>query len=122
MRDIKFRVWDNELKIWAGDVVAGTLLNDLHNDGISVEDKLRFTLFQSTEQVDRDGREIFEGDILSNPFFERCTVKYNAESAAYKVFFKDGNSFALSKLVNLGKDLISIVGNVCKNIKNEKDN
>lgn len=57
MRTIKFRVWDNKLNLWVNNIGMGK--NNILTDGT----EKRFIVMQFTGLTDRNGKEIFEGDI-----------------------------------------------------------
>ena len=71
MRDIKFRVWDTENKEMLGvqeldfeDTFYGGRLSirtDQYNDYFDIEDMI---LMQYTGLKDKNGKEIYEGDII----------------------------------------------------------
>ncbi len=64
MRDIRFRAWDNDNKEWCNDfcieLSSGKLLCD-HGTTMYVQEII---LMQFTGLCDKDGKEIYEGDIL----------------------------------------------------------
>jgi len=58
-REIKFKVWDDELKIWIWNI--GMKANNVLVDG---KEKGRFKVCQYTGLKDKNGKERFEGDII----------------------------------------------------------
>jgi uncharacterized phage protein (TIGR01671 family) len=95
-REIKFRAWDNEENCWAS---AGSFLIDLTgelcwNEACTVQPPDKFTLMQYTGLKDKNGREIYEGDIVksSNDGKDGCDVwdgliSKDSMSAAHGVKF-----------------------------------
>ncbi len=75
MRDIKFRAWDKEEKRFVGCFTEGLRMNfingQLHNNsGFNVTS--HFELIQYTGLKDKNGKEIYEGDIVQ---YERIKAK-----------------------------------------------
>lgn len=74
-RQIKFRVWDNELKMWVNNV--GMKPNNILADGT----EKRFCIMQFTGLYDKNGKEIYEGDIIRNDTYEewewRGVIKFS---------------------------------------------
>lgn len=108
MREIKFRIWDGEKHLYGDDVFTPTYDHFSMNEQLKILNE-DFSLEQYTGMKDKNGKEIYEGDIVS------C----NNESLRYVVF--DNGGF-LCKLFN-SKDLgifslnslihgIKLVGNI----------
>ncbi len=90
MREIKFRAWDS------GDNLMRTMftLNSFGNPTMwtkipSVQDKDKFILMQYTGLRDKNGTEIYEGDILA-PMKNDCEPVYDG---VWYVVFQEGAFF-----------------------------
>jgi uncharacterized phage protein (TIGR01671 family) len=85
MREIKFRVWDNEDKEMYKDIIIG---NDTVNEWFEYSREDNFSPTQYTGIKDRNGVEIYEGDILegNTDVDEAGVVEWNDESASYCVY------------------------------------
>ena len=115
MRDIKFRCWDTEnkqmLKVQEldfEDTFYGGRLSirtDQYNDYFDIEDMI---LMQYTGLKDRNGKEIYEGDIVYiMPEDERGIIRWDNETARYVVIYDN----IISDFDNwYGKDL-EVIGN-----------
>jgi len=85
MREIKFRAWDKfEKKMWT-DFKAYLLIDITNGEYIfnTVEDEYqidRYILMQFTGLLDKNGKEIYEGDIVSpinfNGSYRQAIVKF----------------------------------------------
>ena len=125
----KFRAWHNELGImmsisdmWFNVDSLGEIgLNDaVMNDYITVSPD-EIELMQSTGLKDKNGKEIFEGDIITNGQNVMCMKRHNtlgfyveekgevefiADSAVLEDFEEDAKEIA---------DRLEIIGNIYEN-------
>ncbi len=64
MREIKFRAWDTTGDKWITNIILyfeNNILNNIIEFGIGIKDKVK--LMQFTGLKDKNGKEIYEGDI-----------------------------------------------------------
>jgi hypothetical protein len=108
MREIKFRAWD---KACGGMVVAPWKL--YLNGGVSIDGTWAtadVVLMQYTGLTDRNGKEIYEGDIVKNesglPISE---VRYSVDLARF-MLFRGFNGWSLS-----GVESVQVIGNIYEN-------
>lgn len=104
MRDLKFRVWGEKSKYMTDDsVVAKWRLEELR-DG-------KYILMQYTGIKDKNGKEIYEGDIVR----WNVVVVFEHETKAEVVFSKGSFMADQYLLNNLLNHDVEIVGNIYEN-------
>ena len=94
-REIKFRAWHKDLKkmfkIGQITLEKGTWNfepNDRDFIGMSIPSQPSFVLMQYTGLHDKNGKEIYEGDIVKTFNDEICIVEYNHNEFGLKVIDK----------------------------------
>lgn len=121
----KFRAWD---KVFKEMVQVNALVLDeqvvkvtYKNGNVAKEDMKEYELMQSTGLKDKNGKEIFEGDIITNGQNVMCMKRHNtlgfyveekgevefiADSAVLEDFEEDAKEIA---------DRLEIIGNIYEN-------
>lgn len=124
----KFRAWDKRFSEFVEDFFVsedGKIYKKSTNTGygiaISRETSDKVILMQSTELKDKNGKEIFEGDIITNGRDVMCMKRHNtlgfyvekkgmvefiADSAVLEDFEEDAKEIA---------DSLEIIGNIYEN-------
>lgn len=113
MREIKFRAWDTTNKKFTKDIMIDLVGNVYCNDRLNIYSQWRevvnIKLMQSTNLFDKNGKEIFEGDIVK---------RFEEDEQPGQVIWNDFNCRAWNE-----KDL-EIIGNIYENpelLKNKKN-
>jgi uncharacterized phage protein (TIGR01671 family) len=119
MREIKFRVWDKESKIlyqkiwnlqWCINGIRFAWDDYENSDGETMITELiknSYELMQYTGLLDKNGKEIYEGDIL----------KFNTKGGnemVYQVKWK-GKGFKPTRMSEDNQEEIEIIGNIYEN-------
>ncbi len=119
MRLIKFRAWDRQNKAWIyWDHIGGSKAWFW-----DMVDKYDCELMQFTGLLDKNGKEIWEGDII------RIQSNYETDEpvdSMAKVFFKDGSfqtNFhdCLLRIALPGNWIVEVLGNIYENAELLKD-
>jgi len=67
MRELKFRVWSKPFQAWAKDLclyLDNSEIGDVSECFHNIEDKDDYIIQQYTGLKDKNGKEIYEGDIV----------------------------------------------------------
>lgn len=128
MREYKFRVWDTEnkemLKVQEldfEDTFYGGRLSirtDQYNDYFDIEDMI---LMQYTGLKDKNGKEIYEGDIIFDSFYERKAKVVFLEGAFWLDYIDDFKEYkTIHKRYQLlanydNKSVLEVIGNIYDN-------
>ena len=118
MREIKFRAWDNKEKRWCSDFSISNI-GSFMRLGISQRTD-DIIIQQFTGLLDKNGKEIYEGDIIKIPD-DWDEYGMNA-GEVYEIFFNEGG-FRLKPKYRKGArgiwledtEKLEVIGNIFEN-------
>lgn len=105
MRTIKFRAWDKADKIMIENLFEKVIIN--RYGGVVAQSHLE--VMQFTGLLDKNGKEIFEGDIIQDEDGWKKVVTYNEDVWEEGCYHYAGFSFLNSA------DQIEVIGNIYEN-------
>ena len=110
----KFRIWDKFCETWLTDFAINQdgKINKFFNSEEAL--KRRFVLMQSTGLKDKNGKLIYEGDIVEviNCRGANAVVEFDIDLVMFKL---KGEKFASSALQHIRKDYFEVIGNIYEN-------
>lgn len=114
MREIKFRAWvKDEKRMLAGQDLCRIIAN---YHGLNNEEWANLEMMQFTGLKDKNGKEIFEGDVVRDSEYRRLTVRFNTEGDFYGLCFQGIITvFQNPSPKVIDKYGIEIIGNIYEN-------
>jgi len=118
MREIKFRVWDKSQRKFISNFLVsriGSIMVDVGDPYTSLERRNELELSQWTGLKDKNGKEIYEGDII-NGKKTNAVIEYRDGACSFKARYAPDFAPLLLQVVALQKtDGIEVIGNIYEN-------
>ncbi len=110
MREIKFRAWDKRNSMMFVNIQTGIHFDDGSHYGFSdfLTESDRWTLMQYTGLKDKNGKEVYEGDVVK----QRCPIESEREEN-YEVSLRD--FFFRVEHFDLIRSDVEVIGNIYEN-------
>jgi len=124
MREIKFRAWDKSFKVMCYEVQNPI---NVGCDSLYFHHFLQdgFELMQFTGLKDKNGKEIYEGDIIKNPeakYLSPEEVRWSGKGSDFCGFTLHDKKYFTNHLCKTITDQSEIIGNIYENANLLNDN
>jgi len=117
MREIKFRAWDRkmvEMEYQDNDTSWGAFWDSVHPDSEKI-------LMQYTGLKDKNGKEIYEGDLIRNESLRICEVIFMSGAFDAKPVNVPIKSDAVGFKLEAWRYRIEVIGNIYEHPELRKD-
>lgn len=117
MRDIKFRAWDSRLAKMTYTPIIGNGRfywgwEQLESDWSNLDEGKQY-LMQYTGLKDKNGKEIYEGDIVYHSYYkETGKMIFDLSASAYRIEWLDGKT---NEMYRVDQKSFEVIGNIYEN-------
>jgi len=112
MREIKFRAWDN-----ATESMVDALCHDVYGLDEIIEKVSRYSVMQYIGLKDKNGKEIYEGDICKShqyKYWQRGVVTWIDSRVSFMLIQGDG-LIGINDNDGLWNEDLEVIGNIYEN-------